>query len=166
MQFGPGSSSATISTQNDIQALRAAASSVGINPNDAVSYAESTGTTPVDAISLMPGLAAYLTAHPGATLGQAAANTGKATPEQAQTVDKVASERKGGTASQGGFITDIFGDVFEVVYPWLMFLLAGAVVVVGLIMLVVALVKSPVGDIGLGFAGPIGKGFGLIGKGL
>ena len=166
MQFGPGTQGSTLTTQSPTEALQAAATASGINPSDALAFAQSTGTDPITAAQLMPGLSAYLTANPGATLGQAAANTGNATPDQASTTDKVAAEKKGGTASQSGLITDIFGDVIEVVYPWLMFVVAQGLLVFGLLLLVVALVKSPVGDIGLGFAGPVGKGIGLIGKGL
>jgi hypothetical protein len=170
VQFGPPGSTqgqvVTFQTDDPWQALAKASEAAGVNPNDAFAIAQATGTPPTDLISYLPALNAGFQANPGATTGQVAARTLGANPLQAATTDKVAAEKKGGTAAQSGLVSDIMGNIFEVLYPWVMFTLASVMTVAGLLVLLVALVKSPAGNLALGFAGPVGKGVGLVGKGL
>jgi hypothetical protein len=167
MQFGPGSTQGQVVTvkqsDNAWDVLRTMARTIaapfGINaPGDAaIAYAQGTGTDPNDAATQLPSIFAYMQGHPGSTVGQAAANTGNASPEQAKEIDKLDVEKTGGTADQSGLVSDIMGSVFEVLYPWLMFLFALLAAVGGILVLLVALVKSPVGA-----ALPTGRGIGAL----
>lgn len=164
MQFGPGNTTTSAPPTTDPwTALRNAAKASGVDPNAAVSYAQSTGTDPLDAMGLMPQFAALQQAHPGATLGQLAAQSGYATPKQGTTTDKGTAEKEGGTAAQSGLVSDIMGDVVEILYPWIMFLLAAVMILIGLVLLAIAIVKSPPGKVGLELFG-LSK-LGSIGRG-
>lgn len=157
MQFGPGNDSAgatTTATPNSLTALRSAAVSLGLTGDEAQALLEVTGDQISDAMSQLATIAAYKTAHPASTFGQAASATDAVTPAQAKSMDSlIGTMTPGGegqpeaaaTVNQTGLISDIVGDILGTFYPFLMWGLASLFALIGAIILVVAVIKSPAG---------------------
>jgi hypothetical protein len=62
----------------------------------------------------------------------------------------VASKSKGGGSP--GLFADITGDIFEVMYPWVLLGLGAIFALIGLVILLVGIAKSPLGSVAIGAA--------------
>lgn len=159
MQVGPaqgGQTSTTSTTDNPWQALDVASTAAGLDPTDVDAVARGMGISPHDMLSKLGKLSAASSAAPGATLGQLAVTAFGASPGQSAKINKEQGVQQGGTAGQTGAFTDIFGDLLESFYPFLMFGIAGVLFLLGLAIGLVAIVKNPtvqsVAGVGAGLA--------------
>jgi hypothetical protein len=147
VKFGPdgGTKSgtgnvSTTGTTSPTEALQDLAHAMNVPWSTVQSIQQAMGLSDAEMTDDLGAVAGGLIANPSATPGDLAGLIG-ASPAQ-----QTAAAKGTKTASGGGDVTNIVGDIFEVLYPWLMFGLAATTFVVFLLIAVVAIAKSPAGQ--------------------
>lgn len=144
MKFGPNGSESTTTTQSPYDLMLSVAQASGISGSTVTSIQQAMGLSPQEMTPYIVGLASAQEANPAATPGQLAASVVGATPSQSAAIDGTV-KANAATKGQTGAFTDIFGDLFEVVYPFFMFTLGGFAFLAFLLITVAAIAKSPTG---------------------
>lgn len=160
MQFGPGSGSTTTQAKSPFDVMSALAQKSKIPVADVTAIQNGLGLTPDEMLPYIAGLGAAHQANPSAEPGQLAASVIGASPTQVAAIDKTGKAQESIKGQTGGF-TAIFGDLFEVIYPFFMFTL-GAVALSGFVIVtLVGISKSGVGKAALSGASA-GAGFAAL----
>lgn len=142
MKFGPTESQSTSApTQSPYDVMLSVAQASGIQASTVTAIQSGMGLTPAEMTPYIVGLAAAQKANPGASPGSLAASVIGANPTQAKSID-TAQKATASKAGQTGAFTDIFGDLFEVVYPFFMFAVGGVLALWFVIIALVAIAKT------------------------
>jgi hypothetical protein len=142
-------------TDDTWKALSNAADAAGLNGGQVVTISESYGLDPAQVIPKVAQISATKTAEPGESLAdvmsQVFLSGEKNVGEKTSRAKKNVKSKAEGSGSPGLF-SDIMGDVFEVAYPWLMFGLSAICAILALVVLLVGIAKSPLGNVAVGVA--------------
>jgi hypothetical protein len=98
---------------------------------------------PEHTISLIPAMAAYYEANPGAGPGQIAQAVAGATPQQAAAINGLQSSNSDSSGADSGLASDLFGDFVMVAYPFLMMGLGALLFILWALISLVAIAKAP-----------------------
>lgn len=143
-------------------ALSDAASAAGLNGPEVVTITQSYGRTPKQVLPQVASISAAKQASPGASLADVMAQrlnaTGPAGPTgppitgaDTTRAKKKATATKESAGSQGLF-SDIMGDIFETLYPWLMIIMGFLFFLVAVVVLLSGIAKTPLGSVAVGAA--------------
>jgi hypothetical protein len=163
LKFGPDGSTKTGSTDDTITGTPLASAYATGNPpvsgaEEAMLYmADAAGIpavyvseiqrgsrkTPAEMMPLIPQLAINYQGNPNWTVGQLASSVGVSTQgsNAAQNLETTSQATAG-----GGLESDVFGSLFEVAYPFIMFGFAGLAFAMFIAIAIVAVAKSPAGQ--------------------
>ena len=126
-----------------------------MNGSEVVTIAESYDLEPAQVIPKVAQIAATKKTEQGESLADVMSQTfisgEKNVGEKTTKAKKNVKAKTAGSGSPGLF-ADIAGDIFEVMYPWLLFGLAAVFGFVGLIILLAGIAKSPLGNVAIGAA--------------
>jgi hypothetical protein len=155
MRFSSDTATATKKTDDSWKALDTAANSVGLNGNEVVTISESFDLSPSQVIPKVAQIEATKLATPGASLADVMSEvllSGEQNPGEKTTKAKKNVKAKSSGSGSPGLFTDIVGDIFEVMYPWIMLTLGAICGIIGLVILLAGIAKSPLGNVAVGAA--------------
>ena len=139
------SSKGVTTTTDPEAAIVAAATAASFPETYALWIDEGMGWSASHTIGMIPALAAAYTADPGLTPGQLATQVLGATPQQAAAIQKTDQANQASAGTSSGLMSDIFGDFFQVFYPFLMIGLSVALFVLWALIALIAINKASAG---------------------